>query len=655
MKIATWILAFLLSVAILRLGDQFPLPLGEGQGEGAPAHPAALSRATESTPPPLVAQAPPPTEEAAAEVASYQIQARLDPVAKQIHGSGQIIYRNVSPEPLREIWLRLYLNAFRSPETLWLRESGPEHRGQRYDPSQPGWIRLERLALAETGLELAPAEGDADQTIVRVPLSEPLAPDGTLRLEVRWTAQLPRVSARTGFAGDFVLAGQWYPKLAVYDRGGWDTEPWHANAEFFADFGVYDLDLTVPQDYVTGASGTRLGESIHGDGTKTVRYRAERVTDVAWTAWPGFRVESRAIMAVGRPLELELLIPLDETDEAGLYLTTAEAALDMFGTWYGPYPWPKLTLVLPPTGAEGAAGMEYPTFATAERSLDLPLGLGRGIRQAEVVTVHEIAHQWFPMQVQNNEAAEPWLDESFADYLTIRFLNRWIGPERSLIDLPVGRLGYAEVHRLSFVAAAARRPLDQPAWQLPDLLTYAATVYSKGSLGLLTLERTLGEERFTTAVRSYAERWRWRHPTTADLRTALEEATGEPLDWFFDAFAHGTEVVDYRVAGVTGADPRQAAIERVGEAGVPVEIRLTFADGTERRERWAGRTGRLELDGEGRRIVAVAVDPDERIALELNRLNNVWVASTDPAGPVAVTNRWLFFTQLLLQLGEQIG
>ena len=126
---------------------------------------------------------------------------------------------------------------------------------------------------------------------------------------------------------------------------------------------------------MTGASGTRLGESIHGDGTKTVRYRAESVTDVAWTAWPGFRVESRAVMAAGRPVELELLLPLDEADEAGLYLATAEAALDLFGTWYGPYPWPKLTLVLPPVGAEGAAGMEYPTFATAERSLDLPLGL----------------------------------------------------------------------------------------------------------------------------------------------------------------------------------------------------------------------------------------------------------------------------------------
>ena len=478
-------------------------------------------------PRPAGAQAPPPVDVIATEVASYQLEARLDPAAKQIHGSGRITYRNASPDTLTEIWLRLYLNAFRSPETLWLRESGPAFRGQGYDPSQPGWIRLEQLALADTGLDLSPVSGDPDQTIARVILPEPLAPGGTLQVAVRWTAQLPRVFARTGFAGDFVLAGQWYPKLAVYDRGRWDAEPWHANAEFFADFGAYDLVLTVPQEYVTGASGARLGESANGDGTKTVHYRAESVTDIAWTAWPGFRVETRMVTAAGRPVELELLIPPSEAAAAELHLTSAQAVLDAFGTWYGPYPWPKLTLVVPPAGAEGAAGMEYPTFVTTEKGLDLPLGLGHGVRIVEAVTAHELAHQWFPLQVQSNEAAEPWLDEGLADYLTIRFLSRWVGPDRSLIDLPFGRLGYAEVHRLSFAYGAARQPLDQPAWRFPDLPIYAATVYSKASLGLLTLERTLGDERFTAALRAYTDRWRWRHPTTAEVVSAqLQKSQG---------------------------------------------------------------------------------------------------------------------------------
>ena len=106
---------------------------------------------------------------------------------------------------------------------------------------------------------MLPASIDLDTTVLRVPLpaARAIRPDETVRLDVAWTSQLPRVFARTGVAGDFVMAGQWYPKLAVYDRGAWDTEPWHANAEFFADFGSYTLDLTVPSSYATGATGTR--------------------------------------------------------------------------------------------------------------------------------------------------------------------------------------------------------------------------------------------------------------------------------------------------------------------------------------------------------------------------------------------------------------
>ena len=612
-------------------------------------------------PRPTLAQVAAPAAGPQTDVASYQFAATLDPTSKQIHGSGRLEYHNPSGDSLSEIWLHLYLNAFRSPDTPWMREAGADFRGQGFDPAHPGWIRVEELTLADAGTPLPLlGEGDptgalgpaTDQTIVRVPLPDPLPPDRVLRLDVRWTAQLPRVFARTGFADDFFMAGQWYPKVAVHDRGHWDTEPWHANAEFFADFGTYDLALTVPAQYVTGASGVRQSETTNGDGTKTVRYLAERVTDVAWTAWPDFQVFSHDVQAAGASVRVEILLPPGEAGNAEQHFALAESALDAYGQWYGPYPWPKLTVVVPPTGAGGAGGMEYPTLVATGRSLELPLNLGSGIRELEVVTAHEIAHEWFPMQVQSNEAAEPWLDEGFADYLTIRLLDRLYGSDQSLVNLPFLRLGYEEIQRSAFLAGAARQPLAEPAWQLPTPAQYAATMYGKGSIALVSLERTLGDERFTAALRAYADRWRWRHPTTADLQASLEEATGERLDWFFSSFVYGDKVIDYRVAAMSDT---RIVVERRGEVAYPVDVSFTLADGTTRTEHWDGAAERLELDGRGRSIDAIAIDPERRIALQLSRLNDARVERPDPLAPFAVANRWQGVVQVLLQLVGQVG
>lgn len=603
---------------------------------------------------PVAAQDPSPPGGPQDDVASYQIEVTLDPETMQLRGSERITYRNPSGDTLQEVWLRLYLNAFRAEDTPWMQEAAGGHRGFAAD--MPGWIRLETLTLASTDTALPLPEGHDTETIVRIPLPQALAPGETLALDLEWTAQLPRVFARTGFAGDFVMAGQWYPKLAVYDRGQWDNEPWHANAEFFADFGNYDLALTVPAGYVTGASGVRLGEEDNGDGSKTVRYRAERVTDVAWTAWPEFQVFEREVRAAGTTTQLELLLPPEEAPNAERHLRAAQAALDAFGTWYGAYPWPKLTVVVPPANAGGAGGMEYPTLVTTGTNdpapLDLP-ALDDRIRSLEIVTIHEIAHQWFPMQVQSNEAREAWLDEGFADYLTTRLMARLYGADRSMSDLPLVRIGYGYSMRGQVSAfGTAREPLAQAAWEFETMTDYAATVYAKGSLALRSLEGLLGEERFTAALRHYVDEWRWRHPTSADLQASLEEATGEDLAWFFDAFVYGTDVVDY---AVTEVDSSRAVVERQGEVAYPVDIRLTLADGTSRVERWRGEDETLVLEGGGQAITAVAVDPEERIALELERIDNARVLNPDPADSLGLVGRWLAFAQTLLQLVGQVG
>ncbi len=588
---------------------------------------------------------------AAADAASYEMSVSLDVEAKQVHGTERITYRNPSSDTLDELWMRLYLNAFRSADTDWMREAAGEHRG--FSAGAPGWIRLERVILVDTGEDLPlPDGGDTEATVVRLPLPRAVPPRGSVQLDVTWTSQLPRVFARTGFASSFFMVGQWYPKLAVYDRGRWDSEPWHANAEFFADFGTYDLAITLPADYVTGGSGVRIGESANADGTKTVRYRAEQVTDVAWTAWTDYAVASREVDAADRRVEIEVLLPRSEQADLDRHLASAHTALDAYGRWYGAYPWPKLTVVVPPPDAGGAGGMEYPTLVTTGSATSLPFGLGQGVHEVEIVTVHEIAHQWFPMQVQSNEAAEAWLDEGFADYLTIRLLNREYGPGRSAASTPVGGASYEQVQRAIFVANGARAPLAMPSWKFPSFASYAATAYGKGSLTLLTLERTLGDEAMTGALRSYADEWRWRHPTSRDLERALERATGERLDWFFDALVFDVKVVEYRVEGIQGA---HAIVERVGDMAFPVDIRITTADGRSRIQRWDGRDWQIDLDGGGQPIREVTVDPDGRIPLELDRLDNTATLRADVLGPGALALRWLAAVQNLLQVLGTVG
>jgi hypothetical protein len=405
--------------------------------------------------------------------------------------------------------------------------------------------------------------------------------------------------------------------------------------------------LTVPSAYVTGANGVRGVETANDDGTTMTVYKAERVTDVAWTAWPSFQRLVRSVIAVDKSVDIELLLPPQEVDSADRHFAAARVALESFSRWYGVYPWPKLTIVAPPVEAAGAGGMEYPGLVTTSTSIRLPFGLTEGIRDLEVVTVHEIAHQWFPMQVQSNESAEAWLDEGFADYLTIRALARMRSPEASMVDLPFGRLGYESVQRALFLGFAARTPTGLQSWRYSNFYVYGATVYGKGSLSLLTLERMYGDERFTAAIRAYADRWRWRHPTTADLQASLEASLGQSLDPFFRAFVQGDWVVNYRVVSVDGS---KAAIERQGEAMLPVDVQLRLADGGVIDRHWDGQERRLNLDSGSRAIAAVEIDPERKLMLELDRSDNVLRPSPPAGPPIAAALRWQGMLHLVLQL-----
>ncbi|OGO39824.1 MAG: hypothetical protein A2Z04_00505 [Chloroflexi bacterium RBG_16_57_9] len=464
-----------------------------------------------------------------------------------------------------------------------------------------------------------------------------------------WTAQLPRVFARTGYAGEFVIAGQWYPKMAVYDRGHWNNIQFHANSEFFADFGTYDVSLTVPVTAVVGATGVPRAEVDHGDGTKTARFNAEDVTDFVWTASPHFKTATRPANEV----EIVLLYQPEHEKLVRRYLDAAQSALMLYSEWFGPYPHPRLTLVDPPDSAGGAGGMEYPMLITVGVPGLPPFFIDNSnLHLAEYVTVHELAHEWWPMTVASNEMTEPWLDEGFAEYSAARWMERTFGPY-SVLDTPAAKLSALLVRRPEYISNPRQVLIYDKSWNMKN---YGGAAYAKPLLVLRTLENYLGEERMLAVMRTYADRWRWRHPRTEDFISVAHEVSGENLDWFFQPLVYGTGVVNYAVNDAStrresGGYTSRVVVTRLGDVSLPVEVQVDFADGSTRLERWDGRATRQEFTYHtAAPLVSALADPQRKLAVEVNILDNGWTVATAEGPPLELSGRWLGVVQGLLQL-----
>ena len=544
-----------------------------------------------------------PAGQLAPNVASYRMDVRLDPASKTIVGTERITYTNPSPDTLGQIWLRLYLRAFRDANTTWMHEYG-RWSAATLPPDYIGDITVQRLTLAD-GTDLL-ASATLTDTLMRVPLPQPLLPGQSLELNVSWASKLPRVFARTGYGGrndSFFMVGQWYPKMAVYDRGRWDTEPWHANAEFFNDFGTYDLNITVPQGYIVAGAGVPDGLVTNADGTRTLRFTADDVTDFAFATSPDF--QTRVVKDGG--VDIALYYLPEHAAAADEYLGVAAEALQMYGAWYGVYPHPRLTIVDVPDNAMAAGGMEYPTLVTSEVGRS-----GSSYSWLAYVTAHELGHQWWPMQTSTNEAAEPWLDEGLTEYTGIRYMA----------ESPRGwATSGAVAFEQSLYAPRAGIPATLPSWQYMN--GAYVVVYSKTALGLWTLEGVVGADRFRHAMAGYLTQYRFKHPNGADFRAALERDLGD-LGWLFDDYLSSSGAIDYAVAQIEHMDVASTVrVVRKGAVRVPIDILVTFKSGAQQQQTWDGQATSVELKFPiSNPVVRAEVDSSRKLKAELNRLDN---------------------------------
>ena len=569
----------------------------------------------------------------APQVASYRIEARLDPAAKTVIGSERITYRNPSQDTLTELWLRLYLRAFRDTDTLWMKESGRQSRGAQVDTNALGDINVTKLALA-SGADLL-ASSTLTDTLLRVPLPEPLAPGASVELMAEWTSKLPRVFARTGYGGrddTFFMVGQWYPKMAVYDRGKWDTEPWHANSEFFNDFGSYDVSITVPQEYVVAGAGVPAGEQAAEGGAKTLRFTSENVTDFAFAASPDFKTRTTKAGDV----DVDLFYMPEHEAAVDEYLKAATGSIQAFSSWYGTYPHPRLAVVDVPSDALGAGGMEYPTLVTGGTG-----GVPGGSAVA-LVTAHEIGHQWWPMQTATNEGREPWLDEGLTEYSGMRYMSD------SGTMLGTGEVGVpASVLDQTGYAMSPQHPATLPAWEYTG--GNYITVYSKTAMGLWTLERVVGTERFRQAMAAYLSEYRYQHPTAAEFRASIERSLG-PQGWFFDDYLAGTGTIDYAALPISNAEGSTVEVERQGAVRAPVEVRVTLASGAQQLKTWDGQAERASFDFPAADpVTRVEIDPERKLIAEIDVLNNGVSARPEVGPALTLGGRLTFWFQVIAQ------
>jgi hypothetical protein len=583
--------------------------------------------------------------------ADYDLQATLDTARATLHGTLRLRYTNNSPDTLRFIWMQMEQNAFKDKSLnsfIFPQESRFGARGFEGGDVVERFDQLSTRVGARTAVKTR-VEG----TMMKVDLAEPLAPGRVATFSVAWHFLIPEHGAdRMGHDGALYELAQWYPRVAVYDDvRGWNIEPYLGQGEFYLEYGDFHYAVTVPTGYIVAGTGeltnprevltaeqiTRLARASRSDstiqiisaaelqngaartgkaGTLTWKFHAKNVRDVAWAASPQFIWDAsswkgRMAFAYYRPSAV------DTWKEAA---DMSRLSIIEYSERWLEYPYPQISAIEGPI-----SGMEYPMVAMENRSKDR--------YDLYNVVTHEIGHMWFPMIVGSNERVHMWQDEGFNTFInTFSEARRY--PEKG--DQMARALGERE-----YVEAAMKRNVDGPIEMNPDRIDpqlLGLEAYVKPSVGLQLLrQEIMGPAAFDDAFRTYAERWKFKHPTPADFFRTMEDVGGRRLDWFWREWflenPHFDQAIDTVATKMTG-DTTDVAVMFGNRArgALPIHARFTFSDGSVENfdypaEVWSTNTTHYvrRYRFTGKTVTGIELDPDRRL-VDLNRDNNKWGA-----------------------------
>lgn len=475
--------------------------------------------------------------------ASYRLKARLDETTHEVKGQGTLVFRNLERKEAPELVFNLYQNAFKHHATTFIREAGPQLRGDEMPEHGFGAIDVSSIKIG--GVELI-GKAQVLDSLLTVKLDTPVGPGSVVEVELAFTTKLPKVFARSGYAGDFHAVTQWFPKLAVFEcsrdgeRCGFHAHQYHGFTEFFSEHGSYEVTVDVPEKFVVGATGTLVAEQ-GGQGRKQLTYRADDVRDFAWFADPNFVESKQRVTDELGEVEVRLLNQPGLSSVVPRHFAGVKAAILEGEHRYFSYPYKNVTVIVPPKDGNGSGGMEYPQLITSFHS-----PLPEGVRIVESVDAHEFGHQWVPMMIDSDEVEEAWLDEGLNQSFTAFAMERLFPDGCTSTKLLGFCLSDRDVDWLSTRGVLRRLPLSTPSFRMSGR-TYGAMTYAYTSSMLRSLENYLGPERYRQAMRHYAGRYRFHKPKGPDFVNAISESAGEDLSWFFGQAISTTRVADYEV------------------------------------------------------------------------------------------------------------
>jgi hypothetical protein len=618
-------------------------------------------------------------------VVHYEIDAKYDPAKHTVDASEVLTYHNLTGQALDHFPFHLYQNAFQ-PKATWVREAkieGSRDTGyDKWEEKEYGSEDIKSLEVVGQGdltgqLQfIAPDDGNKDdKTVVDLRLAKPVPPGAYVQFKIAFQTRFPETEARSGWKRDFVLGGQWFPKVGVWWNGSWNCHQYHATTEFFADFGVYDVKLTVPQNEVVGASGVEVSNVNNPDNTKTVTYHGDDIHDFAWTASPRYKVRESVYQSQMGPIKLRFLMQPAHWSQAERHEEITRESIDRFEKWYGPYPYKTLTVVDPePDSAAG--GMEYPTFITGDASWFAPAGQKIF---PEVVVEHEFGHQYWYGMVATNEFEDAWMDEGINSYTEVKVMDSIFGKDTSMLNLAGATLSEREAQRGGYIGSAAERdPMAQKAYDYYSSGSYAGITYGKTASVLLTLEGIIGEDTMAKAMRTYFMKYRFTHPVKEDFLKTIEEVSGRDLRWYFNQAVYGSQLMDYAVIHIDSfpvnwfedkdkkdkdrdkdkkdkkdKDAKDdtvyqsyVALQRKGDFVMPVVVEIKFDNGEKIREQWDGvnRWTRFSYQKKAK-VVSAELDPDHTVQIDRNDFNNSYVVAENSKPANKLSNYWRFVTQ----------
>jgi Peptidase family M1 domain len=497
---------------------------------------------------------------------NYSINVTLDDKTHSLDAFAKIEYINHSPDTLRFIWFHLWPNAYKNDKTAFSDQLLEQGRTDFYfaDPKDRGYIN--RLDFKVNGLNAVTSDDEEHIDIIKLILPAPLAPGEKINISTPFHVKLPYLFSRLGHIGQSYHATQWYPKPAVYDRKGWHTMPYLDQGEFYSEFGSFDVQISVPANYVVAATGElqnadALAElkangavlknafdawdvlrkkmpviprnkkvsldtifPVSSPEMKTLRYKQDKVHDFAWFADKRFSVNYDTLqLESGRIIDLfAYYVPKNEKINTNNILPIMKTSVRHYSSSVGAYPYNTISVVMGAPHSYG--GMEYPTITIITPSVD------EEIEDKNTTILHEIGHNWFYGILASNEREHPWMDEGLNSYYERRYDAIRKATIRTVKKGFAAKIPDDQEDMLFRNLVAINRDqaigLSAPEY---TLVNYAMSVYYKTARMLEVLEKEIGREKLDSAIQKYFREWQFKHPQPEDLLKILSEAAARPV------------------------------------------------------------------------------------------------------------------------------